>query len=279
METLPSETSSVLPPVPSSRPRTVLGAIATLLYRAYTLFVFLPIFLVASILTALTTVIGCRLGNGHFWGYYPGKWWSVLAVRLLLLPVKVEGRENLQPSQSYVFVSNHQGAFDIFLIYGFLGRNFKWMMKKGIRKIPLVGVACESAHHIFVDKSGASKIKKTYETARGTLRKGMSLVVFPEGARSFTGHMGIFRRGAFMLADELQLPVCPLTINGSFDVMPRTKDCHFPVWHPLRLTIHKPIPPKGKGTEMERQMMSEAYDAVMSGIVPEYQGFVENPDQ
>ena len=253
--------------------------VITFLYRIYMLFIAFPLFLFASILTALTTTIGCQIGNGHFWGYYPGKWWSWFTIRILFLPVKIEGHENLDPKQSYVFVSNHQGAFDIFLIYGFLGRNFKWMMKKAIRKIPLVGLACEKAHHIYVDKSGASKIKKTYDTARETLREGMSVVVFPEGARSFTGHMGKFRRGAFMLADELQLPVCPLTINGSFDVMPRTKDWHFPVWHRLSLTIHKPIFPKGKGAEFEKQTLNEAYDSVMAGLSPEYQGFVENPDQ
>jgi len=251
----------------------------TLLYDLYTLCIVLPLFILASILTALITTIGCRLGNGHFWGYYPGKWWSWFTIRLLFLPVKVEGREHLDPKQSYVFVSNHQGAFDIFLIYGFLGRNFKWMMKKAIRKIPLVGLACEQAHHIFVDKSGASKIKKTYDEARETLREGMSVVVFPEGARSFTGHMAHFRRGAFMLADELQLPVCPITINGSFDVMPRTKDWNFPVWNRLRLTIHEPIQPKGKGSVLEKQTMVEAYKAVMSGLEEKYQGFIDNPDQ
>lgn len=253
--------------------------VITFLYRVYTLFIVFPLFFIASILTALATTIGSQLGNGHFWGYYPGKWWSWFTIRILFLPVKIEGREHLDPKQSYVFVSNHQGAFDIFLIYGFLGRNFKWMMKKAIRKIPLIGLACEKAHHIFVDKSGASKIKKTYDTARETLQEGMSVVVFPEGARSFTGHMGKFRRGAFMLADELQLPVCPLTINGSFDVMPRTKDWHFPVWHQLSLTIHEPIFPKGKGAEFEKETMNEAYNSVMSGLTPEYQGFVENPDQ
>ena len=220
---------------------TLPARVLTVLYNLYTLFIFLPLFILASALTALITTAGCQLGNGHFWGYYPGKCWSWLTVRLLFLPVEVRGREHLNHRQSYVFVCNHQGSFDIFLIYGFLGRNFKWMMKKAIRKIPLVGLACEKAHHIYVDKSGASKIKKTYDTARETLREGMSVVVFPEGARSFTGHMGRFRRGAFMLADELQLPVCPLTINGSYDVMPRTKDWHFPVWHRLSLTIHEPI--------------------------------------
>lgn len=250
-----------------------------ILYRLYQLCVVLPLFLLASVVTALTTVVGCLVGNGHFWGYYPGKYWSRLIVRLLFLPVKVEGRENLSDGQSYVFVANHQGAFDIFLIYGFLNRNFKWMMKRSLRNVPLVGMACAYAHHIFVDRSGVSKIKATYDEAREVLRDGMSLVVFPEGARTFTGHMGKFRRGAFMLADELQLPVCPLTINGSFNVMPRTRDWHWVTWHPLTLTIHKPIEQKGKGREFEKEVEAASYQTIMDGLVPEYQGYVENKDQ
>ena len=251
----------------------------TFLYRLYQLLVAAPICLVATLLTALTVIIGCSLGNGHFWGYYPGRWWSRLIIRVLLLPVKVEGREHLAKGQSYVFVSNHQGAFDIFLIYGFLDRNFKWMMKRQLRSIPFVGKACEAAHHIFVDKRGASRIRQSYEQARETLRDGMSLVVFPEGARTFTGHMGQFRRGAFMLADELQLPVCPLTINGSFCVKPRMKDIYWVFWHPLRLTIHEPISPIGQGADNIRHVEEESYRVIMGGLVPEYQGFVENPDQ
>ena len=249
------------------------------LYRIYQLFIAAPVILVATIITAVTVTIGCMLGNGHFWGYYPGRWWGWVIIRVLLLPVKVEGRENLQSGQSYVFVSNHQGAFDIFLIYGFLQRNFKWMMKRQIRNIPLVGLACEASHQIFVDKRGHSKIKETYTKARATLKDGMSLVVFPEGSRSFTGHMGVFRRGAFMLADELQLPVAPLTINGSFNVMPRMRDMHFVNWHPLTLTIHKPIAPVGQGADNIKHLEQESYQVVMSGLVPEYQGYVENPDQ
>ena len=173
------------------------------LYRVYQLLIAAPLCLLATLITAVTVIVGCSLGDGHFWGYYPGRWWSRFIIRVLFLPVKVEGREHLQKGQSYVFVSNHQGAFDIFLIYGFLGRNFKWMMKRQLRSLPFVGKACEAAHHIFVDKRGPSKIRETYDQARQTLRDGMSLVVFPEGARSFTGHMAQFKRGAFMLADDL----------------------------------------------------------------------------
>lgn len=249
------------------------------LYRVYQLFIALPLGIVATIITALTVVVGCTLGNGHFWGYYPGRWWSRVVLWLLLIPVKVEGREHLAKGQSYVFVSNHQGAFDIFLIYGYLGRNFKWMMKQSLRKIPFVGWACEKSKQIFVDKRGASKIKKTYDDARRTLQGGTSVTVFPEGSRTFTGHMGTFKKGAFALADELQLPVAPLTINGSFDIMPRMRDGHFATWHRLTLTIHQPIPPSGQGPDNIQTIMTQAYDSVMSALAPEYQGFVENPDQ
>lgn len=249
------------------------------LYRTYQLLIALPLIAIYTLITILMVTIGCTLGNGYFWGYYPGKWWAQFIIRILLLPVKVEGRENLVKGQSYVFVANHQGAFDIFLIYGFLSRNFKWMMKRQLRQMPFVGKACESAHHIFVDKRGASKIRETYDRARQTLQGGMSLVVFPEGARSFTGHMGVFKRGAFMLADDIELPVVPLTINGSFDIMPRTRDMKWVVWHPLRLTIHKPILPVGKGTDNIKYLEEESYKVVMSGLEKQYQGFVENPDQ
>ena len=249
------------------------------LYRLYQLCVCIPVMIVSSILTAMVTVLGCALGNGHFWGYYPGKWWARLTLFIYLLPVKVEGREHLDKNQSYVFVSNHQGVFDIFLIYGYLNRNFKWMMKRSLRKIPFVGIACEYAHHIFVDKRGPSKIRATYDMARTTLKDGMSLVVFPEGARTFTGHMGVFRRGAFMLADELQLSVVPLTINGSFNVMPRMRDWKWILWHPLRLTIHEPIAPIGQGAENVKHAETESYKAIMSKLVDAYQGFERNPDQ
>ena len=75
------------------------------LYRIYQLFIAIPIFLVASILTSLTTTLGSMVGDGHFWGYYPGKWWSWLTIRILMLPVRVEGRENLDKNQFEISVS------------------------------------------------------------------------------------------------------------------------------------------------------------------------------
>lgn len=237
------------------------------IYRIYQLFIALPIILVATILTSFVTTVGCLIGNGHFWGYYPGKIWSHIVCGILLLPVKVEGRENLQDKQSYIFVANHQGALDIFMIYGYLGHNFKWMMKQELRKMPFIGIACHKAHHIFVDRSGAKKIEESIEQARATLKDGISLVVFPEGTRTFTGQPIRFKKGAFVLADELQLPVVPITISGSFEALPRTRGMvNFVEHHTLHLCIHKPIFPKGKGTEMIRSTMEEAFNAVASPL-------------
>lgn len=238
----------------------------TFFYRLYQLVVALPLGLLATLITALTTAAGCSMGDGHVWGYYPGRYWSKFIIRLLLLPVKVEGRENLQPGQSYVFVANHQGAIDIFLIYGYLGRNFKWMLKRALRKMPFVGYACQKAKFIFVDKSSPSAVRHTYEQARQTLQDGMSLVVFAEGERTLTGKMGPFKKGAFRLADELQLPIVPLTLNGPYKVLPRSKGFNFVNRHPLTLTIHKPIMPEGQGRADIRDLMERSRQIIASAL-------------
>lgn len=237
------------------------------IYKIYQLVIATPVILMATILTSFVTTIGCLIGNGHFWGYYPGRTWSRIVCGMLLLPVRVEGRENLRKGQSYIFVANHQGTLDIFMIYGFLGRNFKWMMKKELRKMPLIGIACDKAHHIFVDRSGPKKIEETIEKARATLKDGISLVVFPEGTRTYTGSPGRFKKGAFLLADELQLPVVPITISGSFEALPRSRGMvNFVEHHTLRLIIHRPIPPVGKGTDDIRETMNATYNTICNSL-------------
>ena len=240
----------------------------TIVYRIYQICVAAPILLVLTILTALVTIGGSFIGSPSFWGYYPGKIWSRLICHVLLLPIQVNGHADIHRKTSYIFVANHQGAFDIFLIYGFLGRNFKWMMKKSLRSIPLVGRACQAAGHIFVDKSGPKKVQETIDQARHTLKDGMSLVVFPEGRRTFTGHMGDFKKGAFQLADELRLPVVPLSIDGSFEVLPRTG--RFIRRHRMTLTLHEPIFPQGQGHENILSTRDKAHQVIQESLPAQY---------
>ena len=198
-----------------------------------------PVFIIATILTALTVIVGCLLGGEKFFSFYPGMLWSKLTCCLALCPVKVRGRENLTKQQSYVFVSNHQSVFDVFLIYGYLGVPVKWMMKVGLFKIPLVGAACRSAGFIFVDNSTPQAAKRSIEEAKRRLKDGASLVAFPEGSRSKNGKMGRFRKGAFQVAIEQHLPIVPLTLIGPFEVMQRgTLNIHP---HRLEMVIHPPV--------------------------------------
>lgn len=200
----------------------------------------LPLMAVATGTTAVVTAVGCIAFGGRWWGFYPARLWSKVMCALTWVHVEVHGRENIEPGRSYVFVANHQGAYDIFTVYGYLDHNFRWMMKRSLEKIPLVGWACRRAGHIFVDHT-AHGIAATMKAAERQLADGMSIVVFPEGARTLTGRMGRFKRGAFSLAQEFNLPVVPVTIDGAFDVLPRTGKVPRP-GH-IRLTIHRPIPP------------------------------------
>jgi 1-acyl-sn-glycerol-3-phosphate acyltransferase len=94
--------------------------------------------------------------------------------------------------------------------------------------------------------------------------------VFPEGSRSLTGHIGTFKKGAFQLANNLQLAVVPVTIDGSFDVLPRTRKlAHH---HRMILTIHDPIFPKNNEVDNVKETMEEAYAAMESALPDKYKG-------
>lgn len=211
------------------------------IYRIYQLFVMLPLMLAATVVASVVTALGCMIFGGCWWGYYPPMVWSRIMCALTLVRVKVSGRENIDRKRNYVFVANHQGAYDIFTIYGYLGHNFRWMMKKSLERIPLVGWACKRAGQVFVDSRSAHAIAQTMHAAERQLARGMSLAVFPEGARTFTGKVGRFKRGAYTLATGYNLPVVPVTIDGSFRVLPRTR--LLPIYGTIKLTIHAPLDP------------------------------------
>lgn len=230
----------------------------------YQWLVFLPVFIVMTIFTALTTIIGSFLFGNRLCGFYPARLWSVITCYLAFCPVKVEGRQNLMKSHSYIFVANHQGAFDIFLIYGFLNHNFRWIMKQELRKVPFVGAACAAAGHIFVDRSNTKSIKESLDKARNQLTGGISVVVFPEGSRTETGKIGRFKKGAFQLATDLNLPIVPITIDGSFRIMPRGVYTLRPTH--LKLIIHKPISTDDLSVDNIPSLIEKCHIVISSGL-------------
>lgn len=223
-----------------------------------------PTLLAVTFTACVMVIFGTAIFGSGWWGHAPASMWARAMCFFTLVKVKVNGRENIDKNTSYVFVANHQGAYDIFAVYGWLGHRFKWMMKKSLRKILLVGYSCQKAGHIFVDKSSPAAVRHTIESAEQSLKNGMSLVIFPEGARTFTGKMGTFKKGAYQLALEFHLPLVPVTIDGAFHVLPRTAKLPRP--GRITLTIHPPIP--APESEDERQQVMEATRCAIESALP-----------
>lgn len=209
------------------------------LFAVYQWLIAMPILIVLTIITALSTILLSPLLPNSQISYFPARWWGRLFCYLMFVRVKVNGLDKLHPRQSYVIACNHQSMYDIFVVYGWLPMFFKWMMKAELRKIPLVGKACESAGHIFINRSNPIAAKHSLDKAEAQLQNGVSVVIFPEGTRSYDGRMGTFKRGAFRIATDLKLPIVPVTLRGCYEVMPRHTFNISP--GKIEMTVHEPI--------------------------------------
>ena len=232
-------------------------------YRLYQWLIAAPIILVTTIVVAIVTTLGSVV-DSEWWGYYPTKLWARVWCIVLLVRVEVRNRHLINKGTPYVFVANHQGAFDIFAISGYLAHTFKWMMRKGLTNIPLVGLACRAAGHIMVDTGTQTGVKRTMADAERKLQNGVSLVVFPEGRRTDDGLMGHFKPGAFRLATEFNMPVVPLTIDGSYRVMPRNTFNVTP--GRIVITIHAPIAPGDEGYDDVHTLCNQCRDTIAASL-------------
>lgn len=235
------------------------------LYRIYQWCIATPLVVVITIALGLFTCL-CSLFSRNWASYRIGSLWGRLWCTLMLVRVQVKKNPLVKQDSSYVFVANHQGAYDIFSIYGYLGHSFKWMMRKGLTNIPFMGWACMAAGHIMVDTKSAHGIKATIAAAKKKLQGGVSLVVFPEGRRTDTGKMGTFKSGAFKLASDFALPLVPITIDGSYRVMPRNTFNVTP--GKIIITIHDPIEPGVDGHNNSVASV-ECRKAIQSALPPE----------
>ena len=146
--------------------------------------------------------------------------WARLCLLYSGVRVEVDGRHHLQPGQSYVIVANHLSQFDIFVLYGYLGIDFRWVMKHELRKVLIIGICSEKLGHIFINRYDTEAAVASLNNARARLANGASVLFFPEGTRSRDGQLKPFKKGAFKMAQALQLPVLPITLSGTFDILP-----------------------------------------------------------
>lgn len=210
-----------------------------IIYQPYKWLIYLPLMIVVTIVAALLAVVLSTVVSQRVGSKVGGSYWSRVVGFITPMRVKVWGSGHVDKSQSYIIVSNHQSAYDIFVLYGWLGIDFRWIMKKELRKIFAVGYASEKVGHIFIDRSSPKAAYKSLEEAKKKLVNGTSVVIFPEGTRTGTNHLSKFKRGAFKMAYDLNLPILPVTLvdtykvlgGGFFNLMPGK----------AKLIIHQPI--------------------------------------
>lgn len=196
-----------------------------------------------------------------------GVLWARLTALVAFMRLKVVGRENIDPTQSYVVVVNHQSAMDIIALYGWLGIDFRWVMKQEIRKVPFLGYACYRIGHVYIDRQNHEAAIKSLETAKQKIHSGTSVLFFPEGTRTSSSEVQSFKKGAFKMALDLGLPVLPITLNGADYVMPNKTLSLMP--GTVDMTIHPPIPIAGVTEENIEELMQKSFIAVNSAIPKE----------
>ena len=169
--------------------------------------------------------------------------WSGLLLRLYGMPVKVTGLERLDLSRPRIYAANHLSALDIPMLYRYLPFQFRIIAHRLVFRVPLVGWHLRAAGQLMIDPESVALSRHALREAVRTLRRGMSMVIFPEGERSPTGEMQSFRRGAFYVAVEAQADVVPMAILGTYQAFPIGSAHLRP--GPLRLIIGDVIPVAG----------------------------------
>jgi len=134
--------------------------------------------------------------------------------------IRIEGREKASRKTTYVIISNHQSILDILLI-DCLRYRFKWISKMENMKVPVLGWYLRMAGYLTVNRGNEESKADMLERALISLNKGNSIMIFPEGTRSLNREIGFFKRGAFLLALQAGVPILPVLIDGTSEILPR----------------------------------------------------------
>ncbi|MDX2418791.1 MAG: lysophospholipid acyltransferase family protein [Xanthomonadales bacterium] len=242
--------------------------IAIWLYQVYVWLIFYPLGFLLTLIFGWTTVIVATIWTPRIASRYIAANWARVICWMTPVRVTVEGAENADPMKSYVVVCNHQSQYDITLVYGWLKLDLKWVLKKELRKVPGVGIGCEKAGHIYVDRSKPELARKAVRDALDSVGDGVGVLFFPEGTRSLDGKMGPFKKGAFRVATSQKLPILPVTLIGTRNIQKAKSLMIIP--GKMRMVIHPPIEVSGADDpETIRELITSTRTAIGSALPPE----------
>lgn len=189
------------------------------LYPIYKWLVYIPGLGLLTFVNFLGVVVVSYVSKRLASRWFGGMWGKEL---MYLVPARLRrrGDDTLDTSRSYIVVANHLSLFDIPVLYGWLRLDLKWVMKKELRKVPLIGYGCYRMGHIFLDRSNRQRALEELHAVKQSLQPGTSILFFPEGTRSRDGIMQHFKSGAFVMAKDLDLPILPITLRDTDTILP-----------------------------------------------------------
>jgi len=193
------------------------------------------------------------------------KWAMDVGLKILGIRVDISGREAVDKKTRYVFMANHLSFIDGPMLFRLIPQSVRVILKKSVFRIPIVGQGMRFVGFVPVDRKGIRGGKQSIETAGRLMRdRGYSYLVFPEGTRSRDGRIQAFRRGGFFLAIEAGAPIVPISITGTFALMP--KGSMFARSGRVRVRFHPPLPTQRYSRETMGGLMTEVKAAIESGL-------------
>jgi 1-acyl-sn-glycerol-3-phosphate acyltransferase len=150
------------------------------------------------------------------------RWWCRMIALTIGARIHVHGAENIDPSRAYVYMANHSSLIDTPALFGYLPYQFKSMAKKTLFFVPFMGWHLWSSGNFPIDRSNGRRTASSLRRVIEGVRAGKSLAVFPEGTRTPDGRLQTFKPGAFKIASRAGVPIVPITIRGTFELLPKT---------------------------------------------------------
>jgi 1-acyl-sn-glycerol-3-phosphate acyltransferase len=225
--------------------------------------ILLVLFYVVLVIAVTPFILFCMLTGLRQALVDIGLWAMRISRRILGIRIEACGLERIAPGTSYVFMPNHASFLDGPLVMMLIPGAARAILKKSILRIPVVGTAMRFVGFVPVDRKGAEGGKKSISLAASLMRrKGYSFLIFPEGTRTLDGRPGPFRRGGFFLALESGVPIIPVTISGTRELMPKTQ--WFARRGTVRAVFHEPIPVAGHSAETMGGLMDKVRAAILS---------------
>ena len=234
------------------------------LYPLWQWLVYIPLAILVTVGGALLAMLLAILVSPRLANLYIAVPWGRILCAAAPVRVELEGLENLDTRQSYVLVANHQSQFDIPVIYGYCGLDLRWVMKAELRKLPFVAQGCRAIGHIFIDRGDPDQARATINRAVARLKPGTGILFFPEGTRSRSGRLLAFKKGAFRVAIDRQMPILPVTVSGTREVMPPGSIRLRP--GRVRLRFHPPIATAGLTVGDLRSLSERVRADIGSGL-------------